>query len=438
MIELGPELLLVAGPGLLAVMAWLETSSPVGLLVPAGVALALGAFLSHEGLLSMPLVVLASGTGAIAGDWTGYWFGRLRGTSVFHRAPGPLGRLVRRYAAPTAATILRRPFWSVALGRTVSFVRTLMPAAVGRSGMPFGRFVLLDLVGVTAWLVLYVGIGILAGASWRAASGVIGTGWALLLALVALGAWVASRLRHRREVREIVDRRAREASEAYAASRAESDAGPHDGPHEGPPDRPFQVGLTGNVASGKSTVARLWADAGVPVVSADELARRVVEPGTEGLAEVVRIFGDAVLTDEGELDRPGLRATVFADPEARARLEAVLHPRIAALRSAWVAERATEGHRLVVSEIPLLFEAGLEDQVDRIVLVDAPQGERLRRMVEGRGLAADEARAILDAQMDPAEKRPRAHHVVDNDGTLEALGARAAQVLADLRQEAGA
>jgi dephospho-CoA kinase len=422
MIELGPELLLLAGPGLLAVMAWLETSTPLGLLVPAGVALALGAFLAHQGVLSMPVVVLASGTGALAGDWTGYWLGRLRGRSVFHRAPGALGRLVRRYEAPTAATIQRRPFWSVTLGRTVSFVRTLMPAAVGRSGMPFGRFAFFDLIGISAWLVLYVSVGILAGASWRAASGVVGTGWALLLALVAVGAWVASRLRRRRELREIVDARAREASTAFAASRA----------------RPLQVGLTGNAASGKSTVARLWAEAGVPVVSADELARRVVEPGTDGLAEVVRLFGDAVLTAEGELDRPGLRATVFADPEARARLEAVLHPRIAGLRRAWVGERATEGHRLVVSEIPLLFEAGLQDQVDRIVLVDAPRQERLRRMIDDRALSPDEAGAILDAQMDPREKRPRAHHLIDNDGTLEALEARAARVLADLRKEAGA
>jgi len=200
----------------------------------------------------------------------------------------------------------------------------------------------------------------------------------------------------------------------------------------------LQVGLTGNVASGKSTVARRWAEAGVPVVSADELARQVVEPGTEGLARVVDAFGRAVLTETGELDRAALRARVFADPEARTRLEAVLHPLIARRREVWVAARISEGHRLVVSEIPLLFEAGLEGAVDRIVLVDAPPAERRRRLVEDRGLEPTEAGRILEAQMDPELKRARADHVIENDGSLDQLRARADAVLADLRREAGA
>ncbi|TVP42288.1 MAG: dephospho-CoA kinase [Gemmatimonadales bacterium] len=205
-----------------------------------------------------------------------------------------------------------------------------------------------------------------------------------------------------------------------------------------PPRPPLQVGLTGNVASGKSTVARRWAAAGVPVVSADDLAREAVAPGSAGLEAVVEAFGDAMLDSAGELDRPKLRAAVFADPEARARLEGILHPRIARLRSAWVTDRTREGHRLVVSEIPLLFEAGLEDAVDRIVLVDAPREERCRRLVEDRGLDPAQARQIIDAQLDPAAKRPRSHHVIDNDGSLAELEARADGVLADLRQEAGA
>jgi dephospho-CoA kinase len=400
MIELSPELLLLAGPWLLAGMAWLETSLPVGLMVPAGLALALGTFLAQEGLLSLPEVLVASGGGALAGDWTGYWLGRLRGTSVFHRVPGPVGRLVRRYDAPTGALIRRRPFWAVTVGRTVSFVRTLMPAAAGRSHLPFGRFVAFDLIGVTAWLALYVGVGIVAGASWRAASGLVGTGWALVAVVGVTVAVVVARIRRRRSV--------------------------------------FQVGLTGNAASGKSTVAALWEREGIPVVRADELARQAVAPGTEALDRVVELFGDAMLTDTGELDRPKLRERVFADPEARARLEAVLHPRIAELRSAWVADRAGEGHRLVVSEIPLLFEAGLEESVDRIVLVDAPRELLVARMVRERGLDPDEANAILDAQGDPEPKRARAHHLVENAGTLEALEARAAELLAVLRQEAGA
>jgi len=201
---------------------------------------------------------------------------------------------------------------------------------------------------------------------------------------------------------------------------------------------PLQVGLTGNVASGKSTVARRWAQAGVPVVSADELARQVVEPGSEGLARVVESFGEGVLTEAGELDRAALRARVFANPTERSRLEGLLHPLIARRREAWVAERGARGHRLVVSEIPLLFEAGLEDAVDRIVLVDAPREERLRRLVEDRGLDPAEAGRILDAQMDPAAKRSRAHYLIENDGSLDQLFHRADAVLERLRREARA
>ena len=200
-VKLTPELLLLVGPWLLALMAWLETSLPIGLLVPAGVALALGAFLAHEGYLSLPQVILAAGLGGMAGDWTGYWLGRTWKTSVFQWAPGVVGRLARRYEAPTARVIQKRPFWAVSLGRTVSFVRTLMPAAVGRSGMPFGRFVVYDAFGVMGWLALYVGVGILAGASWRVASKVLGTGWALVFILVTTIALVVGRVRARRGTR---------------------------------------------------------------------------------------------------------------------------------------------------------------------------------------------------------------------------------------------
>jgi membrane-associated protein len=193
-----PELLILVGPGLLAAMAWLETSLPIGLMVPAGVALALGAFLAHEGYLPLSGVVLAAGVGGLAGDWTGYWIGRRRGTSILLRAPGFVGRVARQYEIPTARVIQRRPFWSVTLGRTVSFVRTLMPAAVGRSGMTFPRFVVYDAMGISAWLALYTSAGIVAGASWRAASGLIGTGWAILLLLGGSVAVLMGRLRRRR------------------------------------------------------------------------------------------------------------------------------------------------------------------------------------------------------------------------------------------------
>ena len=146
----------------------------------------------------------------------------------------------------------------------------------------------------------------------------------------------------------------------------------------------LNVGLTGNVASGKSRVAALWAQRGVPVVSADDLSRTAVAPGSPGLEEVRQAFGPGVLAGDGTLDRGALRRIVFDDDQARARLEAILHPRIRALREEWLARRRAEGEALVVSEIPLLYETGLDADVDVTVLVDAPAAERLRRMMEDR------------------------------------------------------
>lgn len=198
----------------------------------------------------------------------------------------------------------------------------------------------------------------------------------------------------------------------------------------------LRVALTGNVASGKSTVARLWREAGVPVVSADDLAREVVEPGTGGLAEVRRAFGDGVLAPDGRLDRAALRDRVFRDPRARTRLEAILHPRIEARRRAWMESREREGAPLAVAEIPLLFEVGLQHAFDRTVFVDAPADVRLDRLVRDRELERDEARRIMEAQMDPGRKRALADIVVENDGTLEELRDRAGGVLRTLRRQA--
>ncbi|NIP60070.1 MAG: dephospho-CoA kinase [Gemmatimonadetes bacterium] len=193
------------------------------------------------------------------------------------------------------------------------------------------------------------------------------------------------------------------------------------------------VGLTGSVASGKSTVARVWAEAGVPVVSADELARRAVRPGSSGLEEVARAFGEEILAPDGSLDRGALRRRVFRDEKARRRLEGILHPRIEALRRRWIEERREEGAPLVVAEVPLLFEVGLADDFDVTVVVHAGREERLRRLVEERGLAEDEARRMIDAQLDPEEKRRRADVVLENDGTIAELEERADRLLDRLR-----
>ena len=197
------------------------------------------------------------------------------------------------------------------------------------------------------------------------------------------------------------------------------------------------VVLTGGVASGKSEVLRVWEAAGVPAVSADELSRRAVQPGSEGLEEVRRAFGADVIGSDGGLDRARLRAHVFQDDAARQRLEAILQPRIGQLRERWLHARAAEGRPLVASEIPLLFEVGLERAFDVSVTVDAPDEQRLRRMVEGRGLTEAEARRIMAVQMDPAERRRRAHQVIVNDGSLAELEVRSLALLERLRRDAG-
>jgi len=180
-------------------------------------------------------------------------------------------------------------------------------------------------------------------------------------------------------------------------------------------------------------VAEIWIEAGVPVVSADDLARQAVLPGSEGLRQVVGTFGDGVLTVDGSLDRSRLREIVFADPDARERLEGVLHPIIWALRREWMEIRRDEGASIVGAEIPLLFETGREADFDAIVFVDAPVDVRLGRLVGDRGLSHDEARAIIDAQMDPASKRNRSDYVIDNGGTEDDLRGAAEEVLAELR-----
>jgi dephospho-CoA kinase len=198
----------------------------------------------------------------------------------------------------------------------------------------------------------------------------------------------------------------------------------------------ISVGLTGNVASGKSLVASYWASAGVPVIGADELSRRVVRPGSPGLRAVRAEFGDRVVADDGSLDRAALRERVFTDDQARSRLEAILHPRIWELRSEWLAERRDEGAPLVVSEIPLLFETGRAGDFDVTVLVVAPDSLRLQRLIETRGLDEAEARRIMAAQMDQEEKRGLADIVIENAGSKEDLAAEAERVLAALRTRA--
>lgn len=199
----------------------------------------------------------------------------------------------------------------------------------------------------------------------------------------------------------------------------------------------LRVGLTGNIAAGKSTVAETWRRLGATVVDADELARRAVAPGTPALAAIVGEWGPGVLAGE-ELDRAALRRIVFADPAARARLEAIVHPAVAALRDEAYREADARGEPLAVADVPLLFEVGMADDFDVLVLVDAPEEARLERLVRDRGLDPEEARRMIAAQMPSELKRARADHVLTNSGTVGDLEDRTRALWRVLLARAGA
>ncbi len=201
---------------------------------------------------------------------------------------------------------------------------------------------------------------------------------------------------------------------------------------------PFRVGLTGNIASGKSAVAAIWRSLGAPVVDADVLARAAVAPGTPGLDAVRDAFGPGVVDASGALDRAALRHVVFTNAAARRRLEAIVHPEVARLRAEAEATLAREGAPIVVHDIPLLFEVGAERALELVVLVDAPEALRLERLVHDRGLPESEARAMIAAQMPAEAKRPRAGLVIDNDGTLAELATKAERAWAEIRRRAAA
>lgn len=186
------------------------------------------------------------------------------------------------------------------------------------------------------------------------------------------------------------------------------------------------VGLTGNIGSGKSTVARLFAERGATIVDADVLARQVVEHGTPGFERVHARWGDAVVGSDGQLDRAALRQIVFDAPDELEQLNAIVHPEVERLREEQVSDAEARGERIVVCDIPLLFERHLAGRFDAIVLVDAPRPLRLERLVRDRGLRETEAMAMIAAQMPAELKRARADIIIDNDASLDALTARAA------------
>ena len=194
------------------------------------------------------------------------------------------------------------------------------------------------------------------------------------------------------------------------------------------------VGLTGGIGSGKSTFSGLLRARGAAVIDADRLARDAVAPGSPGLLEVVRAFGEEVLDPDGALDRKRMAARVFADPAARQRLEAIVHPRVRDAMAAEVQRLSGAGASLVIYDVPLLYEAGRERDVEAVVVVWAPHEAQLARLAARDGLSSAEAEARISAQLPLDEKARRADFVVVNDGTLEALSAKADALLSDLSQ----
>ena len=195
----------------------------------------------------------------------------------------------------------------------------------------------------------------------------------------------------------------------------------------------MRVGLTGGIASGKSTVAAMLVELGAVLIDGDALAREVVARGTPGLARVVEQFGEELLTPEGDLDRPALGRIVFSDEAARKRLEAITHPLIFERYAELEAAAARED--LVVHDIPLLAESGRADSFDEVIVVDAPPELQIERMMRDRGWTREEAESRIAAQASREDRLAIATYVIDNTGTLDELRARVEEVYAELTAE---
>ena len=191
----------------------------------------------------------------------------------------------------------------------------------------------------------------------------------------------------------------------------------------------MQIGLTGGIGSGKSTAAARFAELGALVIDADVLAREAVEPGTDGLAAVVAEFGEQVLDADGRLDRPALARLVFGDEAARGRLNAIVHPRVRA-RAVELIAAAPPG-TVVVQDVPLLVETEQAGAYDLVVVVEAPEELRVRRLAADRGMSAEEVRARMASQATDEQRRAVADVVLVNDGTPDDLSAKVDALWAD-------
>lgn len=194
----------------------------------------------------------------------------------------------------------------------------------------------------------------------------------------------------------------------------------------------LRVGLTGGIGAGKSEVSARLAAQGAVVIDADAIAREVVEPGTEGLAEVVEAFGPEVLLPDGKLDRPRLGEIVFADPELRGKLNTIVHPRVGA-RMAELEREAGTG-AIVVHDVPLIAESGRTDAYDLVVVVDVPPRVQLDRLVRRRGMTREQAEARMAAQASREQRLAIADIVIDNSSSLTELDRQVGDLWSELRR----
>lgn len=194
----------------------------------------------------------------------------------------------------------------------------------------------------------------------------------------------------------------------------------------------IKIGLTGGIGSGKSTVAELIKDHNMPIIDADQIARDIVNPGQLALVELTDAFGPDILHPDGTLNRPKLAKLAFATPEATTTLNTITHPKIIARTAELFAQTEANGHPIAVWDMPLLIDKGYHTDMDYVIVVDTNQEERIRRLVQYRGLDEQDVRRRIAAQISDTERRQAATHIIDNNGDPTTLKPQVEAILKEL------